>query len=228
MNQTGPRPLATGLRPNVKGNLLNTLFALKNNGLEESSLKSISDKLRHIGRYTDLNNPEAVKEFIANKNGKRSYKHSLVKAYDYYVKANDLQWKKPKYHPKKGLPRPPTTEQVKQLIAGASKKYAPIFKFMSETGASPIEVSIMNESSFDFERNTVYIEGRKGHADRIVPIKTELSALMKLYFVKYDTFPRNVIISGKFRKYRDLLSTKLKNKSLRNIRLYDLRHYFGI
>ena len=83
---------------------------------------------------------------------------------------------------------------------------------MAETGASPIEVSIMNESSFDFERNTVYIEGHKGHADRIVPIKTELSALMKLYFVKYDTLPRNGSISRKFRKYRDLLSTKLESK----------------
>ena len=73
----------------------------------------------HLARNVSLENPEAVKEFIASKKGKKSYKHSLVKAYDYYVKANDLQWKKPKYRPKKGLPRPPTTEQVKQLIAGA-------------------------------------------------------------------------------------------------------------
>jgi integrase len=145
------------------------LIKLKANGLGDSSLKGISDKLMHLDRYADLDDPELVKRFIAEKQDV-NYKDGLAKAYNYYVMVSGLSWNRPKYNPKKGLPRPPTTEQVKQLIASASRKYAPIFKLMSETGASPIEVSIMTEKNFDFERNTVFIEGRKGHLDRMVPI----------------------------------------------------------
>ncbi|MEM2093456.1 MAG: hypothetical protein QXE16_04145 [Candidatus Bathyarchaeia archaeon] len=60
---------------------------------------------------------------------------------------------------------------------------------MAETGAAPIDVSVLTERSFDFERGTVYIEGKKGHLDRIIPISPELAALMKEYLTRYKAFP---------------------------------------
>ena len=214
------------LRPSSEPKILSCLIKLKAQGLSDSSLESISDKLMHIARNVDIDRTDDVNTFISTKSS-IEYKSSLTKTYSYYVQAYGLSWNKPKYKPKMGIPRPPTTEQVKELIAGASKKYAPIFKLMSEVGASPIEVSIMDESSFDYERKLVYIKGMKGHLDRLVPINDEIMALMKLYFTEYQRFPSNVMMGKKFRKYRDLLAKKLKDKALRNVRLYDLRHYFG-
>jgi len=46
----------------------------------------------------------------------------------------------------------------------------------------------------------VYVKGRKGHLDRVIPMSLELTLLMK---------------------------EKLKDPSLKRIRLYDLRHYYG-
>jgi len=207
--------------------ILTTLVKLKVNGLSEFSIKGISNKLIHLARYADLDDPESVKRHIAFKKAKASYKDSLVKAYDYYVKLNSLSWIRPRYNAKKGLPRPPTTEQVKQLIASATRKYAPIFRFMSETGPSPIEVSIMTEKNFDFERNTVFIEGRKGHLDRYVPMSQELSALMKTFFSKHKRFPGLLRLERKYRDIRNELAEKTRDDRIRDVRLYDLRHYFG-
>jgi len=154
-------------------------------------------------------------------------KSNVVKAYSLFAKMMGFGWSRPRMVFRRGLPRPPTTEQVKQLIAGASKKYSTIFRFLAETGASPIEAACLTEKDFDFERGIVYITGRKGHLDRAVPMSGGLVALMKQYFQRYDRIPRSDQIGRKFRKYRDQLAKKLNDTALKRIRLYDLRHYFG-
>jgi integrase len=194
--------------------------------MSEESLRTTNDKLMHIARNVDLLDPEQVKNFVSNKNHV-NYRIGLIKAYNHFCLCNGIQWTKPKLNPKKGLPRPPTKEQVSQLIAGSSKKYAVIFKLLSETGLSPIECSILKEKDFDYDRKILYITGRKGHLDRTVPVNEELLSLIKLYFIQYKTFPRNQMIGQKFRKYRDLLAKKLRDPKIKSIRAYDLRHYFG-
>jgi len=212
----------------VKGKIVEFLWHLKKQGYAESTIRSYVYLLKILAkRGADILDPENVKTIIAEQPWDRGRKHNAVKAYTAFLRMQDKKWDKPKYNPKKGLPRPPTTEQVKQLVAGSSKKYAPIFRFMAETGASPVEVSIMLEKSFDFERYAVYIEGRKGHLDRVVPMSQELIALMRTYLVKYGRFPSGDKMGQKWRKYRDRLALKLNDMGLKHIRLYDLRHYFG-
>jgi len=216
----------------LKGKIIEFLWYLKKEGYSKETVKTYVNVLVTLNkRGADIFNPESVKEVISEQTEQKRWgegrKANVIKAYTAFLRMQNCEWKKPRYKFKKGLPRPPTPEQVKQLIAGASRKYASIFRFMAETGASPIETSILTERSYDFERNTVYIEGKKGHLDRIIPITEELSVLMKEYLTKYGSFPSSIKISQKWRKYRDRLSQKLNDKALRNIRLYDLRHYFG-
>lgn len=211
-----------------KGKIVEFLWYLKKQGYAESTIRSYVYLLKIlVKRGADILDPESVKEVIAVQLWDIGRKHNAVKAYTAFLRMQNKKWDKPRYNPPKGLPRPPTTEQVKQLVAGASKKYAPIFRFMAETGASPIEVSIMSEKNFDFERWTVYIEGKKGHLDRVVPMSQELIALMRTYFAKYGRFPSSDKMGQRWRKYRDRLAVKLNDSGLKRIRLYDLRHYFG-
>jgi len=227
--ETGQREATTA---DVKGKIVEFLWHLKKEGYAEDTIKTYVRTLELLQkRGADLTNAESVKMIIAQQvelkrwgDGRRS---NAIKAYTAFLQMLGSDWKKPKYKFKKGLPRPPTTEQVKQLIAAASKKYAPIFRFMAETGASPIETSILSERSFDFARNTVYIEGRKGHLDRILPLSPELSGLMKEFLTKYGKFPPGDSVGRKWRKYRNMLAKKLNDVTLKNVRLYDLRHYFG-
>jgi len=39
--------------------------------------------LKYLAKHCDMNNPESVKDFIANKNVENSYKNQLVKIYNY-------------------------------------------------------------------------------------------------------------------------------------------------
>ena len=63
--------------PEIKGGIVNTLLKLKNNGLEEQTVKIIGYYLKHLAANADLSEPERVKEFRANKkvnNGSKEIK----------------------------------------------------------------------------------------------------------------------------------------------------------
>jgi hypothetical protein len=51
----------------VRGKIFNTLLKLKNNGLEEQTVKIVGYYLNQLAVNVNLENPEVVKEFIANK-----------------------------------------------------------------------------------------------------------------------------------------------------------------
>ena len=116
------------------------MLDLRKSGLKEKTIVGIGCRLRCLAKNVDLDDPEAVKLFIAKKECADSYKHCLVKTYNYYVKYHGLSWDKPKYRPINKLFRVPTKEAIEKIIASASPKYATIFRLLMETGASPIEL----------------------------------------------------------------------------------------
>jgi integrase len=230
LDQTGPRPHSTGLRPSIKGNIINTLFQLKNFGHPESTIKTTSDKLLYLAKYSDLNEPESVKTFIARLKGENSYKATLVKAYNYYIQMNGLTWLKPKYISEPKLPKIPTTEAIQKIIAKSSQKYATIFKLLSETGAMPTELHNVTLRDIDLDKGTIAIQGSKGHNSRIFKLKSETLAMLKTYLTKYNSnqpFPKSEAIGKRWRKFRDIVTNNLKEPQLKTIRLYDLRHYYA-
>jgi len=44
-----------------------TLWELKKDGYAQDTIETTDEKLKHLSKYTDLNDPESVKAFIANK-----------------------------------------------------------------------------------------------------------------------------------------------------------------
>jgi hypothetical protein len=71
-----------------------------NDGKSDISNTALYNQLLHLQRNTNLNNPEAVKDFIANKNGSENYKLKLCLAYNKYAKYYKINWTIPKYHPR--------------------------------------------------------------------------------------------------------------------------------
>jgi len=43
----------------VKGNIVKTLFKLKNLGKAEGTIKATANRLKHLARYCDLDDPES-------------------------------------------------------------------------------------------------------------------------------------------------------------------------
>ena len=55
---------------------------MKNNGKSDYSIKFVDKSLTYISKHADLNKPEQVKQFIANKNVSNGYKKNLCLAYN--------------------------------------------------------------------------------------------------------------------------------------------------
>jgi len=91
--------------------IINTLIALRGEGLTETVLQTVSEKPRQIARHTDLMNHEAVKQYIATlksektrKPLKSSSKDKFVYVYDKFCKVHQITWKRPFYRVKENVP----------------------------------------------------------------------------------------------------------------------------
>jgi integrase len=211
--------------------VLNTLLKLKSLGKTESTLKFVSNRLKYLQRYTDLDNPEKVNLFIANKQCSEAYKQTLVKAYNYYTKINNIPYIKPSFYSEKKLPKIPTKEQLLKIISNSSRKYATIFKILLETGIMPYELSRIKLEDIDVEKGVISVRGFKGHTSRIFKLKDETVAMLKEYLRRYGSskqiFPSSLYMCKMWRRFKKKTATKLQDPSLSTIRLYDLRHFYA-
>jgi integrase len=214
-----------------EGKVLNTLFKLRSLGKTESTLRFVSDRLKYLSRFVDLDDPESVNIFIANKKCSEAYKETFVKAYSYYAKFNNIPYVKPSFHVERKLPKIPTREQIEKIIANSSRKYATIFKILLETGIMPYELSRVKLEDIDIEKGVITVRGFKGHTSRIFKLKDETVAMLKEYLKRYGSskqlFPSSLYMCKMWRKFKKKTAIKLQDPSLLIIRLYDLRHFYA-
>ncbi len=203
------------------------LLKLKSQGLSENTLKIVAYRLKVLWRNCNLDDPESVNNFIANMKASNSYKKTFVQSYAYYVKFHNLKWNRPNYKWERKIPKIPTKERIMSIISASPKKYATIFKVLMETGVMPYELSKVKPQHIDFDRGILNVEGFKGHSSRCFKLSNETVALLKWYFSKYNGFPNSRAINKAWRTYRNRLSEKLNDPTIRTIRLYDLRHYYA-
>jgi len=160
-------PLETRSTPLVKGKILTVLVKLKNRGLADSTLRNYEYRLMRIAEAVNLDDPEQVSGFISHVKGSNCYRETFVKAYTHYAKFCGLTWEKPRYKTERRIPKIPTQEMVKEIIAQSSRKYATIFKLLSETGAMPKELHNVRQKDIDLDSGTIAIQGLKGHAQDV-------------------------------------------------------------
>jgi integrase len=144
-----------------------------------------------IARDTDINNPEKVKEYIANKNTINGYKENLADIYDRYVRYNGLTWERPYYIRQSQSPYVPTEEEVNILINSAPKKHALILSILRDTRMRPIELQRLRLRWIDFERGVINVQTAKGGNGRTLRLKPQTLAMLKEYVNKQRFGPND-------------------------------------
>ena len=179
-----------------------------------------------------MDNAEEVKGAIANKKCSNAYKESLVEAYDYYCRANGIQWFKPFYERYDKLPQIPSEEKISMLIANAGKKYSLILSLSRDLAIRPIELTWLKVGDLDLENGRINITTAKYGVGRTLKVRDSTLAMLKRYVSEKGLglndrlFPvKETSISEHFRRLRNKLAEKLQDITFKQIRLYDFRHF---
>jgi integrase len=147
-NPADPTTRGTG----AGARIFRTLWELKKGGQSEDTLKAKGDRLRYLAKHVDLDDPEEVKGFIANRaSWSNAYRQGVAYAYDSYAKTNGLQWALPHFRIEDRLPRIPTEEKINQVIVRARGKYVLVFSILRDTGMRPIELERTRGRDIDLE-----------------------------------------------------------------------------
>jgi integrase len=215
--------------------IINVCLELENNGKPETTIKALYDQLLHLQRNTDLNNPEAVKDYIAHKpNASASYKQKLVWAYDKYAQHYKIQWTRPIYKRLEKMPKLPSTKQIDALISGAGKTLSLKLWMIKETGARPCELHDLKVKDFDTEHSIINLTTHKNGIARSIQIPLNLKQALQAYITNNRLQPNVKIFRSNsrhfgddYRQMRNTLAKKLNQPELTTVRLYDFRHYFA-
>jgi integrase len=152
---------------------------MKKNGNAPETIETTTRKLTHLSTLCNIDDPETVKETIANQTKwKNSTKKNMTNVYTYYLKSQNKTWTKPKYTQENTLPFIPTETEIDSLISSAGTKTATLLQILKETGARIGEIEKLQWTHIDQERRTINITAEKGSNSRILPISLKLIAML--------------------------------------------------
>ena len=203
-------------------------------GLSDDTIKNTDKALRVLDKNTDLNDPEQVKTYIANHNASNGYKRNLTMAYTKYARQEGIQLDKPKYHEQAKIPKIPTTEKLKMIIAKSGRILGTMLTLSMETGLRPVELCSLKAKDIDIEQRTIHPTTAKHGKPRALKISQSTAQLLQEHIIRKNLTENDQLFrmdssdyGEQFRKLRNKLAEKLHDPTIHAIRLYDLRHYFA-
>jgi len=207
---------------------------MENDAKAQYTIKNTNKRLSFLSRNTNLENPEEVKSFIARRNCSDGHKKLLALAYRKYAEYYKLNYTMPKYNPKAKAIKIPTKEKVEMLIASARKPLSIKLQISMETGFRPVEIYGLKVKDIDLERKLIYPTTAKNGSSKIGKITNNLKEILTEYINTHHLNNDDKLFNGTpfeygntFRKMRNKLANKLHDPTFKNIRLYDLRHYYA-
>ena len=217
------------------GKIIEVLWELKKTGRAEATIKNIGKALHALEKHCNLDNPEAVRTWIATADKSDGYKRNLCSSYDHYTRQHGLTWKKPKYRESAKMPKIPTEAKINYIIANSPTKLATALSISRDTGLRPVELTRLKLKDIDPTKGAIYPETAKGGSPRVLKLKNATLNMLNKYIAKRNIKPNDCIFGtwnsdnyGKsFRYHRNKTAEKLQDLSMENIRLYDLRHFFA-
>ena len=219
--------------PSIKStDIPNFLGYMKKNGYAETTIEATAKRLRHLQNNCNLEEPEDVKGFIANKQCTNGYKETLIETYDLLMKSINREWQKPFYARYDKLPKIPAEEKIDMLISHASPRMALFLSMSKDLGTRPIELTWLKVKDIDLQNGIVNITSAKHCIGRTLKLKTNTLEMLKAHINKEGLnlnsriFPtKSEVTSEKYRILRNRLANKLKDPTFKTIRLYDFRHW---
>jgi len=231
---TSEHKTETRLRPQTeikyKEQIDNTIARATAEGKAKNTIRNFRHRLIQLSRFSDLMNPEDVKQAIGYSKLSNASKCSYALAYEWFTKANGLTWQRPKY--KWTLPTPimPTTQQVERIISASTPKFSTIFKLMAEIGVEGEELHRTHRNQYDTTQGIISIKGLKGHDSGNYKLKPETAQLLREYMAKYPSeypFPQPKVMSQMWREARTKATQIHNDPNLLKIPMKNLRNYSG-
>jgi len=207
---------------------------MKKDNKSDYTINFTRKALNSLAKHTSLDQPEGVKLVVAELKTSDGYKRNLCIAYNKYAKFYGIAWTMPKYRePPKNIALP-TKEKIQMLIADAGKLLGTKLTLSMETGLRPVELCRLKVKDLDLEHRTVNPTTAKRGNPRTLPLSESLRRKLQEHIIENNLTPNDLLFKGtdpdhygkQYRQMRNKLATKLKDPSIRTIRLYDLRHYF--
>ena len=218
----------------VKDEVFNVIWHLKKQGYSEHTINFVRKALIRIQNGCNFTDPDSVKVFIAKLEVAESYKRNLCYAYEHYLKLNGLSWEKTKYYARDRLPKIPEERTLDMLIASAYPSLSLKLSISKETGLRPVELVALRVKDVDLEKGIVYPATAKHGSARALKITRKTLEMLKVHIHENDIGVNSKLFrqsspqySTSFRNLRKAISEKLKDPSIRTIRLYDFRHFFA-
>ncbi|MDH5495130.1 MAG: site-specific integrase, partial [Candidatus Bathyarchaeota archaeon] len=212
--------------------IFQVLWQMRKDGYSENTIKPIGRRLRNLGKHADLDNPEKVKEFIVRVDWSNGYKENIVNAYNHYAVFHCLEWRKPRHQRAFSIKKLPLESDIDLIISYTRTRNRVAFKLVKECGLRPIEVSRLTLKQIDLHKGLVYPETAKGGEARVLRIKKETLALLKqlvsnMQSVNKEIFPSSKTLQSNWFKLRKRIAETYNKQELKQVRLYDLRHFYG-
>ena len=231
---TASPPISTSSPTDKLSDITNTLWYMKKNAYADTTIKATGKRLRSLQRNCNLKDPENVKAYIANKECSSGFKETLIETYALLMKCLNQQWEQPFYQRYDKQPKIPTEEKINMLISNARPRMALFLSMSKDLGTRPIELTWLQVKHVNLDNGTVSITSAKHCVGRTLKMKQTTLEMLKKYINKKQLnqdsrlFPtQSENISGEYRKTRNALAQKLQDPTLKQIRLYDFRHYYA-
>ena len=223
---------------------------LEGKGKQPNTIDSFRRHINVLAKHANLENPQEVELAIArwklidqktkkltNTPASNTYKAKLCYTYQHYVKFYKLTWELPKYIEEQRSIQPPSDEKCQMLIASARGALSLRLDISIQTGLRPIEVQGykgLRVKDIHTEQRTITALSTKGCNPRPpMQISQELLTKLKTYITKHNLQAEDYLFKGDARRYgehyrrmRNRLAEKLKDPTIKAIRLYDLRHHY--
>jgi integrase len=208
-----------------------------------NTIRAYRENLKALAQRADLNNTTEVELAIARykkKNGRsctNNYKSKLCDHYATYCKHYKILWEKPIYTPEPTTIQPPSQEKVQMLVASAKGKLSIAIDIIQQTGLRPVEIhgkKGLQVNNIHPDQSTITARITKGCNPR-PPLKVTPQLITRLqdYIRQHNLTSGDILFTGEparfgehFRRLRNRLADKLKDNTINNIRLYDLRHFY--
>jgi integrase len=213
--------------------ILNFILAQRKEGRADETIRSRVQALNQVAKTTDLDDPEQVKEYLANSKWSNNTKIKFVDTYTTYLKFLGKTWNPPRYMATQKLPFIPTEQEIDLLIAGTGKILSAILQTLKETGIRIGELTQLTPLDLDTERKTLSITPEKGSNPRILPISDKLITMLKNLpkdpRATYKTLfqPHKDTLRDYLCNQRKAIAKRLNNPRLKEISFHTLRHWKG-
>lgn len=195
------------------------------------TIKMRNSKIRMLMKLgANLNDPENVKEVIANYNGwNGGSKANTVIAYNSLLEMWGRTWNPPRYRQPESLPFIPLETEIDALINGAAKKLACFLQGLKDTGADPGELARLEWTDVNFQAKSVSIRHPvKGHNPRVIPVTDAFLGRLGMTQRKSNRIFATVRgINANYIKQRKRITRATGNPRILEIMFRTLRHWKG-